>query len=258
METLSGSKYVPFRTKWWENRFPPQIRRNVRLAIAPAKRNIPGSRPDWGNLKRAKPFSACYGYDRGQPVDRLYIDGFLKRMSDRITGDVLEVRDADYTRRFGAVGHRAHVVDIDATNRAAGIVGDLCDPGSLTSASYDCVILTQTLQYVSAPQTAIASLYDSLRPGGTLLITVPCAARLDQRAPESDFWRWTPAGLHALVAAQCKGAAVEVEGGGNLVATLAFMLGCAVEDLPPQDLVCNDPAFPVVACAAVTKPVDHT
>jgi hypothetical protein len=86
----------------------------VRLWIAPVKRNLPGRRPRWGNLRRAKPFSDCYGWDRGQPVDRMYIERFLERMSYRIRADVLEVRSPDYTRRFGAADHRSHIVDIES------------------------------------------------------------------------------------------------------------------------------------------------
>ena len=114
--------------------------------ITPVKRNIPGRRPNWGNLRRTEPFSACYGLDRGHPVDRLYIERFLERMSHRIRGDVLEVLASDYTRRFGAPDHRSHVIDLDASNRAATIVGDLCDPRALKPGSHDCVIFTQTLQ----------------------------------------------------------------------------------------------------------------
>jgi SAM-dependent methyltransferase len=244
---------MAYSIKWWENRIPPPVRRQVRLWIAPVKRNLPGRRPRWGNLRRAKPFSDCYGWDRGQPVDRMYIERFLERMSHRIRGDVLEVRSSDYTRRFGAADHRSHVLDIDASNRAATIIGDLCDPRTLAPASYDCVILTQTLQFLSAPDAAIASLYDSLRSGGTMLITVPCAARIDPEAPESDYRRWTPAGLRQMVGRQCERAAIEVEGGGNLIAALVAMLGCAVQDLRRQDLAVDDPVFPIIACAAVTK-----
>ena len=89
-----------------------------------------------------------------------------------------------------------------------------------------------------------------------MLITVPCADRIDPRDPESDFWRWTPAGLRALLTRQCEGAKVEVE-----VAAISVragdVLGCAVEDLRPDDLDGNDPRFPIVACAAVTKPVSQ-
>ena len=36
--------------------------------------------PRWGNLRRREPFSSYYGFDRGTPVDRFYIERFL---SDR-------------------------------------------------------------------------------------------------------------------------------------------------------------------------------
>jgi hypothetical protein len=249
---------MPYTTAWWQNHISQDVRRRVRLLIAPARRNVPGRRPDWGNLRRAEPFSACFGFDRGQPVDRLYIERFLARMSHHIRGDVLEIRDSRYTRRYGAEGFRSHVLDIDVTNKRATIFGDLCDPGTLASAAYDCVILTQTLQYLVDPDAAIANLYTSLRFGGTMLITVPCSARIDPRAPESDYWRWTPVGLRALVERRCTRAEVEAEGGGNLVAALAVMLGCSVEDLGPQDLAADDPHFPVVSCAAITKPAAIT
>ncbi len=36
--------------------------------------------PDtWGTLNRREPFSVCFGYDRGTPVDRVFIDEFLAR-----------------------------------------------------------------------------------------------------------------------------------------------------------------------------------
>ena len=112
-------------------------------------------------------------------------------MSHCIRGDVLEIYDSDYTHRYGAEGLQSHVLDLDVTNDRATIFGDLCDPDTLAPEAYDCVILTQTLQYLVVPDTAIANLYTSLRPGGTLLITAPCSAQMYQLAPESDYWRVT-------------------------------------------------------------------
>src|SRR5262245_50153649 len=34
--------------------------------------------PRWGNLRRVRPFSASYGFDRGTPIDRYYLDTFLR------------------------------------------------------------------------------------------------------------------------------------------------------------------------------------
>lgn len=44
----------------------------------------------FGNFR---PLSASYGFDRGTPVDRLYIEEFLKLHSDDVRGRVLEIGD---------------------------------------------------------------------------------------------------------------------------------------------------------------------
>lgn len=242
---------------WWARRLSPTTRNRIRPHAAAVIRRLPGRRPRWGNLRRAKPFSAHYGFDRGTPVDRLYIERFLTRRAGSIGGDVLEVRSADYTRRFGRPGLRSHVVDIDASNPAATIVGDLCEAETLGDRAFDCAILTQTLQFLPDPGGALANLWRSLRPGGTLLVTVPCAARIDHESPESDFSRWTPAGLRHLVDRSCGGAEIEIEAGGNLTAALAVLLGLAIEDMRRDDLATDDPVFPVIACAAATKPIER-
>ena len=51
--------------------------------------------PRWGNLRRTIPFSASYGFERGQPVDRYYLHRFLNANRDVITGDVLEVQSSE-------------------------------------------------------------------------------------------------------------------------------------------------------------------
>jgi hypothetical protein len=61
--TLTQEIGMPYTTAWLKSRVPRHIRRRVRLLIAPAKRNVPGRRPDWGNLRRAEPFSASSGWD---------------------------------------------------------------------------------------------------------------------------------------------------------------------------------------------------
>src|SRR3954470_20690805 len=86
-------------------------------------RRLPGRRVRWGTFQRRRPFSDCYGWDRGLPVDRFYIERFLAGQHERIHGDVLEVRDDAYTRRFGdGRVSRAHIVDIDAANPRATLI----------------------------------------------------------------------------------------------------------------------------------------
>jgi SAM-dependent methyltransferase len=135
-------------------------------------------------------------YDRGTPIDGYCIERFLGEHAERIHGEVLEVKDANYSRRFSDEV-RCHVVDIDPKNTEADLHADLNIPGSLPAEFSDCVILTQVVQFL-APEQALRNIWASVAPGGTLLVTVPTLGRLDPHHQATDFWRWTPGGLEEL------------------------------------------------------------
>lgn len=225
-----------------------------KTVVRVVNRNRPGRRVRWGSLQRVRPFSDHYGFDRGLPVDRYYIEAFMRDSNGVIRGDVMEIRAPVYTRRFGHAVTREHVVDIDSANRHATLIADLNEPGSLPEDAYDCVIFTQTLQFLRDEGTALQNLYRSVRPGGAVLITAPSLSRVDHEIPESDYWRYTPSGLLARLVQCCPGAELSVEGHGNVLTGIAFLTGLAVEDLDGDQLDVNDPSFPTIVCAIVKKP----
>jgi SAM-dependent methyltransferase len=199
--------------------------------------------------------SDSYGFDRGLPVDRFYIEDFLARTAEDIRGRVLEVHDAVYTRDFGAERvTESEILDIDETNSDATLVADLVEPASLPAGRFDCVILTQTLQYVDDPEAALGNVWQSLAPGGTALITVPCLSRIDPELPATDRWRFTGRGVETLLARACPGAEVDVRTRGNVLAGVAFHMGLATHELSERELEHDDDRFPLVACARVRKP----
>lgn len=198
------------------------------------------------------PLSDCYGYDRGTPIDRHYIEAFLAGHKTAIGGDGAEVKDDTYLRRFGEDRLRsATVIDIDPANPHATLHADLAAARSLPAAAFDCIVLTQTLQLVGDPATAVANCHQALRPGGTLLITVPTLGRISRSNPGADRWRLSPAGLRHLLA-QWPGQTT-VTGYGNLRTCLAALLAEAAEELTRAELGHPDPAFPLVACAAARR-----
>jgi SAM-dependent methyltransferase len=208
----------------------------------------------WRSLRRTTPVSAEWGFDRGTPVDRVYIQRFLERHAGDIRGAVLEVADTQYTTTYG--GSRvttADVLHIDGSNEKATVVADLSEPGSLPPGRFDCILITQTLQYVRSPDTAIANLWQALAPGGSALITVPCTSRVDPDAPGADRWRFTPLGLETLFQRTGEWAELEVCGFGNVLASAAFLMGLAAEDLRDRELDEHDEFFPLVACARARK-----
>src|SRR5262249_6882382 len=104
---------------------------------------------NFGDLLRPKPISTVWGYDRGKPIDRLYIESFLDRHRCDIRGRVLEAGDNSYTIQFGReqVVH-SDVLHIDEHAPTATIIADLAAADHIESDFFDCIILTQTLHLV--------------------------------------------------------------------------------------------------------------
>jgi SAM-dependent methyltransferase len=213
---------------------------------------IPIGGMNWGGLRRQEPVSNRWGFDRGLPVDRYYISQFLARQSEAIQGRCIELMNSDYTVRHGqARVSQADVLDINPLNAKATIVGDLTRPGLLESASYDCFILTQVLNVIYDVRAVMRNCYDALKPGGSLLVTAPCMCRYSPH-PE-DFWRFTDRSLARLIGDSTDCEDFEVEVHGNLVASMAFLMGLAADELAPAELEHRDPRFPILVAARLRK-----
>jgi hypothetical protein len=211
-------------------------------------------RARWGNLRRLRPFDGQCGWGRGTPVDRVYIERFLELHRADVRGRVLEVGDTRYTTRFGDGVTESVVLDVEPSNVRATLVGDLAEPGSLPPERFDCFVMTQTLQLVAEPETALRNAVTCLTAGGVLLVTVPTITKYIRIEGQHDYWRWTADGLARLVERACPETDVQTVAFGNLVAAIAFLHGLAAEELRAEELDHGDPLFGILACARVRKP----
>ena len=126
---------------------------HVRQLVTGIARSTPSvgwlvTRARWASFRRTKPLSK-WGFERGTPIDRWYIERFLEKHQERVHGRALEVLEDLYASRFGAA--EVDVVDIDQGNPLATIRGDLCRSGTLPAAAFDTILLTQTLQFLAGP-----------------------------------------------------------------------------------------------------------
>ncbi|MFN8020404.1 MAG: methyltransferase domain-containing protein [Acidimicrobiales bacterium] len=211
----------------------------------------------WGSLRSVEPVSRWFGFDRGTPVDRWYIDQFLSSHAEDVRGRVLEIGDSTYTRAFG--GERvaqADVLHIHADNPEADFVGDLADGSFLPSDAFDCLLITQTLQYVYDLRAAVATLHRILKPGGVALVTCPGIAHTG--ADEwRDMWQWTvrPNAAQRLFRDEF-GDDVELSVFGNVLTTISFLEGIAAEELTTAELEQADPQYPMLVCVRAVKRAD--
>lgn len=233
---------------WLLRNLPAERRRELRLRA----RRV--ARPAWlGSVRRTRPLSDVWGRDRGTPIDRYYIERFLERERASIRGRVLEVMNADYTRRFDTGVEQSDVLDVDETNELATVVADLAAADAVPSESFDCFILTQTLQYLYDLRAAVGHAHRILRPGGTLLCTVPAVSRIGRRHLDVEHWRFTSASCSRLFGETFGEESVAVEAHGNVLVAVAFLLGMAREELKDEELEHRDPFFPVLLTVRATR-----
>ncbi len=222
----------------------------------------------FGSLRRVKPISRSFGFDRGTPIDRFYIEDFLGRHggpSGDIRGCVLEIGDDTYARQFGDWrGARrpdgrvtqVDVLHVDDTNPAATMVGDLAALDHVPSERFDCIICTQTLLFVYDVSAAVATLFRLLKPGGVALVTVPGISRVCRPEMDlwGDFWRFTSLSARRLFETAFGPENVRVQAAGNVLSAVAFLHGLAASELKSSELRVRDPDYEVIIAIHATKP----
>ncbi|SBO44885.1 glycosyltransferase [Cyanobium sp. NIES-981] len=206
----------------------------------------------------SQPFCPTWGLSRGLPVDRYYVDRFLSRHAGDIRGDVLEVGDDGYSRRFGTAELvNVDILDINQNNGLATVIADLCDPPpDLLPDHYDCIVITQVLQNTKDPLAAIRTLRAITRPGGVILCTCPAISRVSPVAEEQEHWYWSfyiPTVRLLFQQAGFRPADLLIDTWGNLRVTTAFLWGLAQEDLTEADYRVQDPGFPLITTIRATK-----
>jgi len=207
---------------------------------------------DLGDLRRTAPISRAFGFERGQPIDRYYLERFLALHAQDIHGRVLEVGDDGYTRRYGGDRVvRSDILSLTPDNPNATIVGDLARAGSLPTDTFDCLIVTQTLQFVFNAQAAVATLHRALKPGGVLLASIPgisqvCRYDMDRWG---DYWRFTDAAVRRLLTDEFGPGRVDVQAQGNVLAALGFLHGIGAAELTAAELDTVDADYQLLITA---------
>ena len=218
----------------------------------------------FGSLRRVVPIARDFGFERGTPVDRFYIDEFYEKHgpsienldAGAIRGRVLEIGEPHYTRRFGdpEAVDRVDVLDI-VHGRGVTYVDDLANAPSVPSCSFDCVVCPQTLFLIYDVRAAVRTLHRILRPGGVVLATVPGISQIcpSNGAAWEDQWRLTPTSALRLFEEAFEPGSVTVESYGNVLAATAFLHGLGIEELDEDELRARDPEYPLVITVEAIK-----
>jgi SAM-dependent methyltransferase len=193
----------------------------------------------WYWRHKLLPISTDFGWSRGTPVGRHYVNKFVAEMATGLGGTVLEFGESRYKACFKTV-QQYQVIDV-VPGPSVDYVCDIHDVSSVPEHYFDVIVCTQVLEHVERPVDALRQLHKLLKHDGHLICTVPFLAHIHY--VPTDFYRFSiDAICSALGTAGFQ--VLEARNSGNALVTLGSLLGYAAEDFRSKEMEVVDNVYP--------------
>jgi hypothetical protein len=212
------------------------------------------NKPKWYNLRTVKPVSTVFALDRGTPIDRIYIEDFLRKNCNLICGSTLEIAENTYSKKFGTnikTFEILHTIE----NPNVTIIGNLTDTKTLPENKIDCFICTQTLNFIYDFRGAIRGAYHLLKKNGVILATVSGISQISRYDMDrwGDYWRFTTLSTKRVFSEVFGKENVEVDFYGNVLSSIAFLEGISAEELTKEELFFKDENYQMTIVVIARK-----
>lgn len=180
----------------------------------------------------------------------------MAQYANDIHGHVLEIADNSYTLTFG--GNRvskSDILHVTADNPKATIIADLTNAKQIISETFDCIILTQSLQFIYDVNAALQTVYRILKPNGVLLATFPGISKISRYDMQQwgEYWRFTSLSAYRLFTEEFHKNNVIIKSYGNVLTAIASLEGLITEELRIAELDYCDPDYEVLITVRAQK-----
>ena len=189
-----------------------------------------------------------WGYRRGTPVGRVYIDMFLNKYRECIRGDIMEVAETTYSERFCQKNDTTSFTAIHVEKKEGCRQANLETGEGFYKEEFDTMIITQTLAYIYNLNEVINTIYRSLKQGGHCFVTVTDIGHMGSIETEKygAFWGFHRAGIAKLFTEVFGENNVMIESYGNLKTVVAQLYGICAEDLDKKIINKKDDRYPMI------------
>ncbi|MEI6429313.1 MAG: methyltransferase domain-containing protein [Pseudanabaena sp. ELA607] len=212
--------------------------------LSPAHQSL-----DWGDFKRTNPICQTFGFLRGQPVDRYYLDKFIQKIRPEIVGNILEIGATPQAKETYQLSPDSsyQVLNIEPF-LGVDIVGDAHNVNLIKPESFDTILLFSVLEHCYAPWIVIENIYTWLKPGGKCFAMTPVSAKI-HNVPQ-DYWRIMPDAFTWMLK---NFSHHELQLCGNTMTVLADLYGISAAELTTEELDAYHPDHPVSIYFSATK-----
>ncbi|MBE9229908.1 methyltransferase domain-containing protein [Phormidium sp. LEGE 05292] len=204
---------------------------------------------NWGDLKRTNPMCQFYGYLRGEPIDKYYVNKFIEKIKPEIVGNILEIGAGPQAKETYELSDDCSYRNLNIKALPeVDIVGDVHDVNLVEPESCDTILLFNVLEHCYAPWIVIENIYTWLKPGGKCFAATPVGVRI--HADPTDYWRPLPNAFTWMLRNFSKH---EIYSYGNAMSVTASLYGISHQELTIEELDAYHPDYPVTVCIEATK-----
>ena len=197
---------------------------------------------------RINPLCNVFGFTRGTPLGRYYLEQFLKVIRPHLRGRVLEIGgDAQSQKRMllESDAITEYVTCDQLPYSKPTIVGDVNDPLLFDACSFDVVLAFNVLEHCRQPWNILKNFAQWLKPGGEACVQVPNAQVVHRTS--LDCFRILPDGMRAMYE-DAGFTDIVLHPFGNLHTSASSLYGLATEDIALDLLDVLDERYPVITC----------
>lgn len=209
---------------------------------------------EFGDFRRLKPMSHDFGYARGGPIDRYYIEKFLAQHAADIKGHVLEMEDNKYTLRYGQKKvAKSDILDVNLGNRKATIIADLTDARHIPANSFDCVILAHFISMIHDYNSALRTIHRILKRSGVLLLTSGVGFKMPRNPDHMVYWNISDACFKKILGEYFPLEKITTRRHGNVLTMSCFLYGVGRGELSAREFDHDDIDYPVIFSVRAVK-----
>lgn len=204
---------------------------------------------------QTSPVSRQFGRERGQPIDRYYIEKFLNQNRSLIQGNIMEIAESTYSKKFGQEIGQLQILSVEENNPKVTVKADLTDLRSLPTGISNCFIATQTFNFIYDFDQAIQGVYKILKKDGVLLATLGGISQISRYDMDrwGDYWRFTTASAKKAFEKVFGEGNVTVDFHGNCLAAKFFLDGYASHELTKRQLDYKDQDYQLLITVVAIK-----
>lgn len=200
-----------------------------------------------------------FGFSRGNPIDRYYIENFLKKNQNDFVGESLEFGTDFYLKKFnrGITSFNIFTSLKDKSKNKNLTKGDLTIVKNLPEEKYDLIVCTNVLNFIYDINLAIKGLHKMLKINGVCLVTIAGFSTHVSRYDMDrwgDYWRLSEKSAYKafkknnFIIDECKSF-------GNVKLAIAQMNGFSVEDIKSEILNKIDNDYQMIITLRIRKKI---